>query len=287
MATPPPWDTIAIVGVGLIGGSIGLAARERKLARSIVGIGRRLEPLQTALARGAITHATTDLARGVSDARLVVVCTPVATIVPTIRTALECVPPGALVTDAGSTKASIVAACEEAARATGSRGRFVGSHPMAGSHKTGVDASTADLFVDRKVIVTPTDRTPLDATTEVKQFWQSLGAQLVELTPDAHDEAVAAISHLPHLVAATLAGSTPRELVPLAAGGWRDSTRIAGGDPELWRQILTDNRGHVLRALDRLMTHLSEIKRSLADGDDASLLRHLEAGKGIRDALGN
>ncbi|HND56549.1 MAG TPA: prephenate dehydrogenase/arogenate dehydrogenase family protein, partial [Pirellulaceae bacterium] len=238
------------------------------------------------LARGAITHATTDLARGVSDAQLVVVCTPVATIVPTIRTTLECVSPGALVTDAGSTKASIVAACEEAA-ASGSRGRFVGSHPMAGSHKTGVDAATADLFVDRKVIVTPTDRTPLDATTEVKQFWQSLGAQLVELTPDAHDEAVAAISHLPHLVAATLAGSTPRELVPLAAGGWRDSTRIAGGDPELWRQILTDNRGHVLRALDRLMTNLSEIKRSLADGDDASLLRHLEAGKGIRDALGN
>jgi prephenate dehydrogenase len=250
----------------------------------VVGIGRRESTLAKAVQRGAITEATTDLATGVSQAEFIVVCTPVCHIVEQVRAAAEHAPPGAILTDAGSTKGEIVAALDgELPRGAG----FVGSHPMAGSEKAGPEFAEEDLFEDRVTIVTPTANTPHAALSAVEQFWQSLGARTVRMAPQEHDAAVAAVSHVPHVAAAALAAVTPEELLPLVGGGWCDTTRVAAGDVELWRQILTENRGHVLRALAEFEKTLASFREALARGDDAALVRLLEQGKLRRDAVGN
>jgi prephenate dehydrogenase len=276
--------TVTILGVGLIGGSIGLALRRRGLARRVVGVGRRESTLSKAVERGAITEGTTDLARGVAGADLVVVCTPICNIVEHVLAAAEAAPPGVLITDAGSTKGEIVASLENRLP----RGAaFVGSHPMAGSEKTGPEFAEEDLFQDRVTIITPTRHTPPAALTAIEDFWQSLGARTVRMTPHEHDAAVAAISHVPHLAAAALAAATPEEWLSLAAGGWCDTTRVASGDVDLWRQILTVNRSHVLRSLAEFEKTLASFRDALSRGDDAELIRLLEQGKRRRDAVGN
>ena len=168
--------------------------------------------------------------------------------------------------------------------------RFVGSHPLAGDHRTGPEHARADLFDGRTVVVTPTEPTRPAAVTEVSGFWQSLGANVTTMTPAKHDAALAITSHLPHLVAVALAAATPAELLPLAASGWRDTTRVAGGDPKLWQPIFAANRQHVLDALDLLSQTLSNLRETLEQGDYESLISILEAAakkKRDRDALGD
>jgi prephenate dehydrogenase len=284
------YDTVAIVGVGLIGGSIGLALRERKLARNIVGVGRRQASLDIARRVGAIDHGVTSLATGVSDAQLVVVCTPVDTIAERVIQAAAVCPPASLITDAGSTKETIVSTIDVGLAGRRSGPRFVGSHPLAGDHRTGSEHARADLFDGRTVVVTPTQSTRPAAVTETKGFWQGLGANVTTMTPAEHDAALAATSHLPHVVAVALAAATPRDLLPLAAGGWRDTTRVAGGDPKLWEPILAANREQVLKAIDRLSRSLSEIRETLDQGDFQKLTWILELAaktKQDRDALGD
>ncbi|MFO0902744.1 MAG: prephenate dehydrogenase/arogenate dehydrogenase family protein [Pirellulales bacterium] len=281
-----PWNTVAILGVGLLGGSLGLGLLERRLARRVIGIGRRVSTLRAARRRGAVTETTTDLASGVAEADLVVVCTPVSLVAQQVAEVRRHCPAGALITDVGSTKGSIVAAVESQ-RDRDLRGTFVGSHPMAGSEKTGVKFAAADLFVGRAVIVTPTPRTPTAAVLKTVQLWRSLGAKTTKMAAEEHDEAVAAISHLPHLAASALAASTPRGRLPLVGGGWLDTTRVAAGDVELWRQIFEDNRGRIVERLDQFMNTLAEFRRVLVDRDEPGLRRLLEAGKDIRDAVGN
>ncbi len=288
------WDTVAVVGVGLIGGSVGLALRERGLAEHVVGIGRRAASLRKARQCGAVTRTTTSLARGVADADLVVVCTPVGNIVSQVLEVAEACPPSALITDVGSTKQHIVEALDRAlnrpdprVRQEVGRATFVGSHPLAGSEKTGPAFARADLFVDRAVVVTPTRRSPPAAVRRTIGLWKSLGANVVEKSPQAHDQLVAAISHLPHLVASALATATPPRDICLAAGGWRDTTRVAAADAELWKQILSDNRGHVLKSLDSFETVLATFREALESDDQDRLLLLLEAGKQHRESLGN
>jgi prephenate dehydrogenase len=280
----PEFDCVAIVGVGLIGASIGLAIKERKLARHVVGIGRTKKTLEKARERGAVDEAAHSLARGVKEAQLVIVCTPVEKIVETVREAAQHVPPHALLTDAGSTKGNIVAAL---AAPLPDSVHFVGSHPLAGSEKTGPEHARADLFVDRVVVVTPTKETPAIALGELRLFWEALGARVMFMSPREHDALVAATSHAPHAIASALAAATPPAALELVAGGWLDTTRIAAGDPELWRQILLDNRDHSLRALAKFAKVLSELRQALKAGDGEALLAILEAGKQTRDAVGN
>lgn len=258
-------DTVAIVGVGLIGGSIGLALRRRGLARQVIGIGHRAESLRVALHRGAVTRTTLDLAEGVADAEWVVVCTPVAHIAGDVRAAAEHCRPGAIITDAGSTKAQIV---EQVGSPLPRGVRFVGSHPLAGGERSGPAAADAELFVDRLVVVTPTESTATVDVARVSEFWQALGARRVTMTVNEHDRLLASASHLPHLVAAVLAAATPEEALPLTATGWADSTRIASGDPELWRQILASNRASVLKSLRQFDDVLAAIRDALQAGDD-------------------
>jgi prephenate dehydrogenase len=285
--SPPersPWETVAIIGVGLIGGSIGRALLERGLARRVVGIGRNAARLKNVKKIGAITDTSLDLAKGVSEADVVIVCTPVDLIAEQAVAAVEHAPAHALVSDAGSTKHQIVSAVEKKLRG---RGHFVGSHPMAGSEKAGAAESRADLFEGKVVVVTPSKRTPAADAEAIGEFWASLGARVLMMGPDAHDRAVAATSHLPHLLASILAGVTLAEDAPLVASGWLDTTRIAGGDPELWRQIFQSNDKHLLEALKRFEKQLTAARRALEKGDAARLTKLLAQGKAVRDALGN
>jgi prephenate dehydrogenase len=284
------YDTVAIVGVGLIGGSIGLALRERKLARRIIGVGRRQSSLDAARKIGAIDHGVTNLATGVADAQVLIVATPVDTIAERIVQASAAVPPDCLITDAGSTKEQIVAKVDAALAARRGGPRFIGSHPLAGDHRTGPEHARADMFDGRMVVITPTDATRPAAVTEASGFWQSLGANVISMPPGKHDAALAITSHLPHLVAIAMATSTPSEFLPLTASGWRDTTRIAGAEPRIWQPIFTANREHVLSALDTMSDVLSSLRDSLEQGDNETLLATLEAAakkKRDRDALGD
>jgi prephenate dehydrogenase len=284
------WNTVAIIGVGLIGGSIGLALRQRKLAQTIVGIGRRRESLEKALSRGCITQISTAIAEGVQQADLVIVCTPVESIAQHIAEAAAAAPAGCIITDAGSTKAQLVADAEKALAAKfPGKLPFVGSHPIAGSEMNGPEAAQVDLFEARIAVMTPTDRTEPDAASAIEEFWQSLGADVIKMDPAAHDAIVARTSHLPHLIAAALAAITPNDgqCQPLIGNGWTDTTRIASGDPELWRQILLANRGPTLNALADFETVLRTWRHALESGNGQLLTQLLKEGKSRRDAVGS
>ncbi len=278
------WNTVAVVGVGLIGGSIGLALRKRVLAANVVGVGRRQVSLDAAKSCGAITAGVLSISSAAADADVVVVCTPVDQIAEHVLEAAAAAPGRALLTDAGSTKAAIVAAVEASLPV---QKRFIGSHPLAGSEKTGCEFASADLFEGRVVVITPTNRTKSDVQDAAVAFWESLGASVKVMSPESHDEAVAATSHVPHLVAACVARETPRPDLELTAGGWRDLTRIAGGDPELWTQILLQNREHVLKSLSGFEKTMSMFRSAIERGDHALVRQLLTEGKVVRDALGN
>lgn len=288
------WDTVAIVGVGLIGGSIGLDLLAQsgtdQAARRVVGIGRRAESLAAALRIGAVTETSLDLAKGVAEADLVIVCTPVGRIVDDVLAAAKAVRPGTLITDVGSTKRSIVRSLEGKLPAGVT---FVGSHPIAGSEKSGPEAALRGLFQDRVTVVTPSDSDSREsasgeanvAVETIKDFWRSLGSRVVELTPEVHDRALAATSHVPHVVASALAGVTSAEYLDFAAGGWRDTTRIAASDSSLWRQILGDNRAEVVAALELVQTRLEEFRTALESRDDDAVERLLTLGRLRRASL--
>ncbi|HEY2882572.1 MAG TPA: prephenate dehydrogenase [Pirellulales bacterium] len=328
----PLYKSIAIVGVGLIGGSIGLAVRKRGLADEVIGVGRgsfeqnnaeggwgRVPPspqlrdaggslrstpatqeaqaefetaakqsaakLEEARALGAVTEIATDIAgKNVAQADLVIVCTPVAEIANHVLQIANSASERTIITDAGSTKGKIVADVE-AKLPPGKR--FIGSHPLAGSEKKGVKFAAAELFQDRVVILTPTARTEPEVALAVEEFWSAIGAVVLRMSPEVHDQKLAATSHLPHLVAAAVAKNTARADLPLTAGGWRDLTRIAGGDPELWTQILLENRPHVLNSLAEFGKTVAEFQLALEQGDAARLRQLLTEGKLLRDALGN
>jgi prephenate dehydrogenase len=282
------WEQAAIVGVGLIGGSIGLALRRAGVARRIVGVGRSAANLQRAIACGAIDQLVLESAGELPEVDLVIVCTPVDHVAKHVAWWANSAAQGALVTEAGSTKARIVSEVDQQLHGHNPRqARFIGSHPLAGSEKTGVEHARENLFDGRVVVITPTDRTSPSAIEEVQEFWKSLGAGVIPMTPAAHDEAVAATSHLPHVVASALAAVTPPELLKLAAGGWLDTTRIAAGDVSLWQQILLENRGPVLAALAKLENELHSWRRALEQRDAAAIESLLQQGKTIRDAVGN
>jgi prephenate dehydrogenase len=273
-------EVIAIIGVGLIGGSIGAAVKRRHLARTVIGIGRNEARLQGAREAGLIDVAST-LLDGIRDADLVIVCTPVDRIAADVLAAAAHLRPGSVITDAGSVKAAICRDIESARLPEGVR--FVGSHPLAGSEKAGWEYADADVFQGRVCVVTPE---PASENCErVLQFWESLGMQTVVMSPDAHDRAVAITSHLPHVVAAGLASMLLEELIPLAATGFRDTTRIAAGDADLWTSILISNAGPVKDGLSRLMQRLGQIHDALAADDAEAIRRFLASAKANRDVL--
>jgi prephenate dehydrogenase len=273
---------LAIVGVGLIGGSVGLAARARGVARRVVGVGQSAETLAAAVRAGCIDNGTTDLVAAAQDADFILVCSPVDRIADHVRAAAAACRPGTILTDAGSTKDTIVRAVDGTLPAGVS---FVGGHPLAGSEKRGPENARADLFVDRLVVLTPTPRSDPAAVEQVGAFWRLLGARTLHLSPQDHDDALAVTSHLPHLAAAALANTLPDQLRSLTATGFRDTTRVAGGDPDLWAAIFAQNRGAVLAALGKLEQRLTDYRHAIEHDDMTTLRQLLAEAKTVRDSL--
>ncbi|NLE38281.1 MAG: prephenate dehydrogenase [Pirellulaceae bacterium] len=278
------FNNVAIVGVGLIGGSIGLALRDRGLAKDVVGIGRRQESLRAARRVGAVNHTTTNLEKGVSEAELVVVCTPVARIVEDVRHVAECCPEGTLITDAGSTKRTIVEELDEGLP----RGcRFLGSHPMAGGEKTGPAHASADLFHGRVTVLTPTVNTQAKDYDLLEQFWIHLGSIVIRMAAEEHDRVVALTSHMPHVVAAALAACLSEDTFRLVGTGLMDMTRIASGSTDIWRPIFAQNRDNILAALGQFGQRLSALRAAIEADDEMEMERILTLAKKNRDALGS
>jgi prephenate dehydrogenase len=269
------FDTLAILGVGLLGGSVALAARQRSIARSIVGV----EPDETRwrlASMGLVDEVVSLESERVAQADVVVCCVPVDRIVELVLRATSRGKPGQVVTDVGSTKAIIVREIE--ARQP-HHVHFVGSHPLAGSEKSGPDHSSAGLFENRLVVLTPTNQTHGEAVSFVGDFWQSLGARVRLMSPEDHDRAVAVTSHLPHLLSSALVRMLPEELSELTATGFRDMTRLAEGDPALWMAIFAQNRDFLLQALDLYEEQLHDFRRALSQGDTTALTRLLDSGR--------
>jgi prephenate dehydrogenase len=276
--------TLTIIGVGLIGGSIGLAAKRRGVVERVLGVGRRRAGLDKALALGAIDQAFLDPADAARQSELTVFCTPVDCIARQALAFADDCPAGAVLTDAGSTKAGIVRAMEEGLP---SRVSFVGGHPLAGSEKRGPEHADASLFEGRVTVLTRTPATPPAALERISQLWQALGARVRVMTPEDHDRCLAITSHLPHLLASTLAGIVAPDLADLIAGGFRDTTRIAAGDAGLWTAIFSQNRGALLEALDLFSAHLAKYRQALQTDDTAAIHQLWAQAKKVRDALGS
>ncbi len=276
--------TLAIVGVGLIGGSIGLAAKRRGVAARVVGVGRRAESLEQSRRLGIIDEAHLQLADAARTADVMIFCTPVQTIAAQVVEAAHHCRPETLLTDAGSAKRAILAELDGRLPASV---RFVGCHPLAGSEKRGPEHADADLFEGRLTILTPGPRTDPKAVEQVAAFWKAFGSSVRIMTAEEHDRALALTSHLPHLLASALAGSLPADWFELTATGFRDTTRIAAGDPALWTGIFLQNKQELLAALERLSGRLHGFREALAAGDEAALMDLLQQAKRVRDALGS
>ena len=267
---PSKWGSVAIIGMGLIGGSIGLALRARHLAERVIGVGRNLERLQLAVERGAADEITTDYRAGLSSAQIVVICSTVGNILETLPDLISHLRPNAVITDVGSTKAEIV-------RRAGGYPYFVGGHPMAGSERGGIEAATPTLFERATWAITPHDKNAPEAIHAVQTLATQLGAVTLTVSPEAHDAMVAITSHLPHVLSSALMrqASTTAHTHPdtprLAAGGFSDMTRISASSPEIWRDICLSNREAVLAAIKSYRAELDTIEQAVSESDAAGI----------------
>ena len=281
---------LTLVGVGLLGGSLGLAVRQRRLADHVMGLVRRSSAIAECEQLGVVDRATRNLGPAVKDADLIILCSPIGQMRPLVQEMLPFLKQDAVITDVGSVKGVVVNELEPLAESVGAH--FVGSHPMAGSEKVGVAAARADLFQDATCVVTPTARTSATALKLVNDLWTALGGQLLTLSPAQHDDLVSRSSHLPHVVAAELANYVlspihPPEQARLCANGFRDTTRIASGSPEMWRDIALANRHHLSRVLGVFLEDLAEFQRSLDESDAGGIDEFFTQAKRRRDAWCN
>lgn len=277
---------VAIIGVGLLGGSIGLAFKQRRLARDVHGFVRRAESVTECERLGVVDRATTDLSEAVREADLVILCTPIAQMPELAKRMLPSLKPGAIVTDVGSVKGVVVESLESILNGAGAH--FVGSHPMAGGEKTGASAARADLFENAVCVVTPSAISDSSAVARVENFWRALGARTLRLAPEIHDELVSRSSHLPHILAAALASyvldpAAAKEQSLVCATGFRDTTRIASGSPEMWRDIALANRANLARTLDEFIGDLQAFQRALKTDDAPAVSRFFRTAKQRRD----
>ncbi len=289
MAAEPEFRKVVIFGVGLIGGSFALALKAAGQVEEVVGFGRSLGSLKQAVDLGVIDRMGVNAGQEVSDADLVLLATPVAQMPEIMARIAPYLSERTLLTDGGSTKADVVAA----ARATlgGAVGRFVPAHPIAGAENSGAAAARADLYREKKVVLTPLAENAVLDVARVRSAWEWCGAQIHELTPEAHDRVFAAVSHLPHLLSFALvhdlAVREDRDLFfSFAASGFRDFTRIAASHPEMWRDICLANRVALLEELDRYRAQLDELRDALQRSDGARLERIFDVARTARRAWG-
>ncbi len=285
---PPHFKQVAIIGTGLIGGSLGMVLKRQALADAVIGVGRRIENLRAAVELGAIDRYVFEAREGVRGADLVVLATPVDTYERQVRDWGETLARGAIVTDVGSVKGPLV---ERVEALLPTWVRFVGAHPIAGKEKTGVAAGSPDLFRGARCIVTPTPRTDPEAVRMVRELWEAAGSTVISMDPLVHDRVLGAVSHLPHVAAFSLMTALDevrRSLAPdldvlaFSGGGLRDTTRIAASSPEMWRDICLWNRDHLVQLIDIYETHLRHLKQLIRDGDGAGIEKELERARQVR-----
>jgi len=276
------FNRITIIGLGLIGGSLSLAIKEKHLAKEVIGVSRRRSTIQRALSLKIVDHATLNLKEGVKGSGLVILCTPVYKIVDIAERIAPLLKKGAILIDIGSTKKYITKKIEPILT---EGTHFIGSHPLAGSEKSGVLSSDKNLFKGAVCILVKSARTNPQALAKIKRFWDGLGMKVIVMSPDAHDKIVSKISHLPHALAVSLVNSMDKTGLDLAAGGFRDTTRIASGEPELWKDIFLTNKDNLIKDIARFKKELAKIEYALKNDNKAVLLNLLNRAKVVRDSL--
>jgi prephenate dehydrogenase len=273
---------VAIVGVGFMGTSLGLAIRKKGLAREVIGIGHQETSLREATDLGAINEGTLDFNKGIIGADLIVLATPVNTILDVLEILAKESRRGCIITDLGSTKNAIV---ERAEKVLHHSLLFVGSHPLVGSEKKGPANANAQLYEGATCVMTPTDKTNRLAKEKIKQFWTQLGSTVKFMTPQEHDQVLAYISHLPHLTAFALMKAMPDNFLDFATQGLKDSTRIAASDPHVWRDIALSNPKPILKALDEAVKVLATMRKAIVGRDQDVLTDIFKQAKEKRERL--
>jgi prephenate dehydrogenase len=286
--TAPIFKQIAICGVGLIGGSLGLIARREGLVERVVGLGRTQANLDVALKRGIIDEATRDPARAARGADLVILAVPVRTMPETLAAMVPSLPAEAVVSDVGSVKGWVV---HELEPLLGPRMALVGVHPVAGKETVGAGAADEKLFVGRRTIITPSARSTPDAIARLEVLWRATGSNVERMTPEDHDEILARASHLPQLVASALAAALRgeqiggRDAAAYGAGGLRDTTRIAASSAEMWRDIVLTNRDAIVDALGIFRGALDEFEQAIRERDAGRFEAIFNRGRAMREGL--
>lgn len=281
-------ERLAVVGVGLIGGSLARVLREQEAVGEIIGIGRGEANLRKAIELGVVDRYVTDLRAGVEGADMVFLATPVRTITGLVENIAASLSPGCIVTDGGSVKEEIVVQCE---RLMPPGTFFVGGHPIAGTEHSGVEASFSSLYSGRRCIITPSPETDKKALDKVVRMWQLAGSEVVLMDAAKHDRVLAAISHLPHMVAYALVNAVggydrfDESILNYSAGGFRDFTRIASSDPVMWRDIALMNRDSLLEMMDFFSKYLLQLRGVIERGDGAALEEFFARSKEQRDAI--
>ena len=284
----PLIEKLAIIGVGLMGGSLAMSLRENGEVGSVMGIGRGLANLEKAKELGIVDSYTQSLEEGLKDADVVIVATPVGSIVDLIQSNQKYMKPGAVITDVGSVKGDIVNGVD---RILDDRLSFVGGHPIAGTEKSGADAAFPGLYKGSRCIITPSKSSGEEALSLVKRMWELTGAKVIVMEAEDHDKILAAISHLPHVVAYSLVNTVDgvkdfeESIMKYSAGGFRDFTRIASSSPEMWRDICVMNRDALLDMMGRYMSELKNVQKMIEEGDSVRLLENFEKSKRARDSI--
>jgi len=283
----PMIKRLTIIGVGLIGGSLARALKAAGACGEVVGYGRSTESLQKGLELGVIDRAETDIAAAMKGADMVVLGVPVGTMATVLEQLKPHLEAQTILTDVGSTKGSVVAAAEQVFGSLPPR--FIPGHPIAGTEKSGVAASFAELYQNRRVILTPGPDSDTTAVETVRWMWQQTGAEVIAMSVQHHDEVLAATSHLPHMLAFTLVDTLARledhdDIFRFAAGGFRDFTRIASSNPQMWHDICLNNRDALLKMLRRYSDELQTLAIAIEQGDSVTLLETFERAKAARDA---
>lgn len=273
---------VVIVGVGLIGGSIGFAVKKKKLAEKVIGICRREISKEAAIKSGSVDYATLDFKEGLKDAELVIIASPVGKIVDIAKIVAAHADGSVILTDVGSTKEYITQGIE---RIIPDNIKYAGSHPMAGSEKSGVAFAGERLFEKSLCIITKTVKTDKKALDVLRRFWTQIGCRVELMTPKMHDAVIAHVSHLPHIAAFALAGSVSSREYKFAATSFRDTTRIASSDPVLWNDIFMTNKKAVMEAVSEYKKKLSIIDSAIRSGNSKRLIAILQKIKDERDKL--
>ncbi|MDP8265446.1 MAG: prephenate dehydrogenase/arogenate dehydrogenase family protein [Candidatus Aceula meridiana] len=273
---------VTIIGIGLLGGSIGMAIKKQRLAREVVGVSRRQATLSYALRNKIVDKVTSDITKSLENADLVILATPVKTIVTLLANIGKHLKRGCIVMDVGSTKSTIV---EVAHKHLPAHVSFVGAHPLAGSEKKGVEFSSAQLFDGSFCVLTSTEKTNKQAEEKIKSLWTHVGSKIKVVSPSEHDKILAYTSHVPHLLAYGMIEAIPEKYLEYGSTGLKDTTRIAGSNPQLWSDISMENSKNILNVLDEVVKTLSVYRQAVASRNESVLTEKFKSSKSKRDAI--